>query len=238
VTLPVVRRPTSLRQALWGGWTCKNCGAEVDRWGRKVGQAGHARRSWTHDDSVTAPRPAGLSLSDAKLKHLRPDLYGLWHRVGSATGLLFPFRLHVQEQLRGGNACAAVVVSVRPLRVAAHAGIFDRIAMLDFDDGLGLAEGYRLRPGSRLITANSYGREPAPDYDLFLPRDHEGPWNGLQPLIADFVTDDAGRLDALKAEIPDPEWQRTARLGEHYLRRFPGLARDGRPIHCLNSAGG
>lgn len=34
--LPKVREPRSLRQALWGGYTCPNCGAEVDKWGREV----------------------------------------------------------------------------------------------------------------------------------------------------------------------------------------------------------
>jgi predicted RNA-binding Zn-ribbon protein involved in translation (DUF1610 family) len=35
--LPKVRKPTTRRQALWGGWTCPNCGCEVDRKGKKVG---------------------------------------------------------------------------------------------------------------------------------------------------------------------------------------------------------
>ena len=34
--LPRARYPTSLKQGLWGGWTCPNCGAEVDRNGREV----------------------------------------------------------------------------------------------------------------------------------------------------------------------------------------------------------
>jgi predicted RNA-binding Zn-ribbon protein involved in translation (DUF1610 family) len=31
-----VRKPQSLRQAMWGGYTCPACGAEVDKWGRVV----------------------------------------------------------------------------------------------------------------------------------------------------------------------------------------------------------
>jgi|SRR5271154_49885 len=34
--LPSVRLPHSLRQELWGGWTCPTCGAEVDKWGREL----------------------------------------------------------------------------------------------------------------------------------------------------------------------------------------------------------
>jgi hypothetical protein len=34
--LSLFRIPTNTRQALWGGWTCQECGCEVDRRGRKV----------------------------------------------------------------------------------------------------------------------------------------------------------------------------------------------------------
>lgn len=34
--LDPIRRPTSRRQALWGGYTCPNCGCEIDKWGREI----------------------------------------------------------------------------------------------------------------------------------------------------------------------------------------------------------
>jgi hypothetical protein len=34
--LPQYRRPTSLKQALWGGWTCPNCGCKSDRQGQPL----------------------------------------------------------------------------------------------------------------------------------------------------------------------------------------------------------
>ncbi len=34
--LPSLREPRSLRQAMWGGWTCPVCGAGVDRRGREI----------------------------------------------------------------------------------------------------------------------------------------------------------------------------------------------------------
>jgi hypothetical protein len=34
--VPQVRRPKSLSQALWGGWTCAKCGCEMDKWGRLI----------------------------------------------------------------------------------------------------------------------------------------------------------------------------------------------------------
>lgn len=33
---PKVRKPANRRQTLWGGWTCEECGCEMDRKGRKV----------------------------------------------------------------------------------------------------------------------------------------------------------------------------------------------------------
>ena len=33
---PLWRKPTSLRQGLLGGWTCSNCGTEVDRNGQAI----------------------------------------------------------------------------------------------------------------------------------------------------------------------------------------------------------
>lgn len=37
LALPVVRKPSSWGQALWGGWTCTGCGAEMDKWGKLIG---------------------------------------------------------------------------------------------------------------------------------------------------------------------------------------------------------
>jgi hypothetical protein len=39
---PAIRRPTSFRQLLRGGWTCAKCGTEIDRHGNAIDQAaGH-----------------------------------------------------------------------------------------------------------------------------------------------------------------------------------------------------
>ena len=33
--LPMIRKPGSTDEALWGGWTCPGCGCKVDRYGRE-----------------------------------------------------------------------------------------------------------------------------------------------------------------------------------------------------------
>lgn len=30
---PIFRKPTSVRQMMWGGWTCKTCGTEINKYG-------------------------------------------------------------------------------------------------------------------------------------------------------------------------------------------------------------
>lgn len=39
IKLPAVRSPTSVHQALWGGWTCSNCACEIDKWGKEINAA-------------------------------------------------------------------------------------------------------------------------------------------------------------------------------------------------------
>ncbi|HJZ56982.1 MAG TPA: hypothetical protein VKE74_18580 [Gemmataceae bacterium] len=34
--LPAVRKPKNFQQVLWGGWTCPECGCQIDKWGREV----------------------------------------------------------------------------------------------------------------------------------------------------------------------------------------------------------
>jgi hypothetical protein len=33
---PRGRRPHTLREMLWGGWTCRSCGCPIDKWGRQM----------------------------------------------------------------------------------------------------------------------------------------------------------------------------------------------------------
>lgn len=33
---PILRKPLTERQFLYGGWTCKKCGCEMDKFGKKL----------------------------------------------------------------------------------------------------------------------------------------------------------------------------------------------------------
>jgi RNase P subunit RPR2 len=33
---PIIRKPQTERQLLYGGWTCKKCGCEMDKYGKEI----------------------------------------------------------------------------------------------------------------------------------------------------------------------------------------------------------
>jgi hypothetical protein len=33
--LPMIRKPASMEEMMWGGWTCPNCGCKVDKYGHE-----------------------------------------------------------------------------------------------------------------------------------------------------------------------------------------------------------
>jgi hypothetical protein len=33
--LPMIRKPASAEEMMWGGWTCRTCGCKVDKYGRE-----------------------------------------------------------------------------------------------------------------------------------------------------------------------------------------------------------
>ncbi len=164
---------------------------------------------------------------------MRPDLFGagaLWHAFLVFMSIEpFPHKRMIREQLQVGDSRAAVVMKISPLLVTAYTDELDCIAMLRFDDSL-VAE-FGLKPGTRLLTVNTYRHDGGEyDSDLSPGPNALGQWFAFSPMIADFLTDDADRLSARKAQIQESEWERTAELGEAYLAAKPGQYRDGRPV--------
>jgi hypothetical protein len=84
------------------------------------------------------------------------------------------------------------------------------------------------------------------NYEVSAVRSHEdirrGPaateqWTGFHPLIADFLTENAARLETVKRAITEDEWRRAEELALEYLARSPALCRDGRPRFSRYPAG-
>ena len=194
-------------------------------------------RTKTLDDSTYATDPGQIRLSHNKLRVLRPDLYGLrglWQSCLAYFRLRWPQRTYVAEQLQCGDSRAAVVISTAPLLVAAYTDELDCIAMLRFPDEF--VDHYHLQKGTRLLTVNCYGSLPDYDPDLILGPKRIERWTGFHPVIADFLTDDVDRVEARKKQITEDEWQRTLDMGTEYARRFPKVARDGRPVYSATPA--
>ncbi len=194
----------------------------------------------TLGNDTYASNPGHVRLSHARLRRFHPEYYGFAGVLLTLRALLrgMPravahLRTHAEEHLLYGDGRAAVVVSRRPLLVAAYSDELDCVAMLRFDDAL--AEEYGLDVGSWLLTVNTYGvldtqpdLEPGPG--------NRGNWRNFAPFIADFLTDDTAVLEAQKAFIPSEEWARARELGEAYLQTHGLFARDGRPFHVSEPA--
>lgn len=94
------------------------------------------------------------------------------------------------------------------------------MALLRFSDRF--VSEYDLKPGSRLITVNTYeyhdgSYERSYETDLAPGPAASGNYRNFSPFIADFLTDDLDRLAKRKATIGEDEWRRTEELGETYV---------------------
>ena len=197
----------------------------------------------TLDDNTFASFPGRVRLSEAKLKALQPELFSRfsalisWHVFDGKlwNGHTF-WKTRIREHLWGGDSRAAVVVSTKPLIVAAYTDEIDCVALLRFKNRL--VSEYDLEVGSRLVSVNLYEYMHDGTYETdLLP----GPlarvyYRNFTPLIADFLTDDVERLAQRKDEISEDEWKRTEEMGQSYLEEGYAQPRDGRPFWCTDPA--
>lgn len=191
----------------------------------------------TLDDDTSASDPGKVTLSDKKLRILRPDLYGVfgcWNALMIGLGKQWPQKVYLEEQLQNGDSRAAVVVSTEPLLVAAYTDELDCVALLKFPATFD--PGFTVARGTRLLTVNCYGSNEERDSDLTPGPDDLGQWTGFHPLIADFLSDDLDRIEIRKREISEDEWERAERMGMEYLKRQPHIIRDGSPVFSSTPA--
>jgi hypothetical protein len=135
----------------------------------------------------------------------------------------------IEEQLLFGDSRAAVVITTSPLLIAAYTDEMDCVVLLRFSHRF--VSEYDLKPGSRLITVNTYVYSGDGSYenDLKLGPEAGDHYENFMPFIADFLTDDVERLAQRKSEISEDEWQRTKEMGRKYLGDNYASPRDGRP---------
>lgn len=189
------------------------------------------------DPDSFADRPGGVTLSMEKLRSLRPDLFGFLGGLKKFLGLGGGLgKEYFAEQLMGGDAQPAIVMSVEPLLVAAYVSDKDGVVMLRFTGNVpSLTE---LRPGARLLAVFTYeGDGPQPG-DIIPGPGVEPQFAGVIPLVADFLTDDAEALAETKSRIASEEWARAEDLAKAYVKLRPGVGRDGRPGYSQYPADG
>lgn len=184
-----------------------------------------------HNDSVKASNPGNVRLARSRLFPWRAD--SLVNRIAGRL-LGDEFGNKVDEHLRLGDSRAAVVISVDALLVAAYTDELDCIVMLRFPQEF--VGRFGLRTGARLLTVNTYFKQASVAPDLFPGPGAYDDWQNVNPLIAEFLSEDADRIEWRKTEIDESEWARCTLLGREYLRRRPGVARDGSPYKCMEPA--
>ncbi|MEM1347772.1 MAG: hypothetical protein AAGI01_04385 [Myxococcota bacterium] len=77
--LPKFRNPANLRQAMWGGWTCPVCHAELDRKANVLVAATKETSQLRGGLSESAPEGGGLSVTG----HESGGLEQAEHEIGS-----------------------------------------------------------------------------------------------------------------------------------------------------------
>jgi hypothetical protein len=174
-----------------------------------------------------ASNRAELSLSEEKLRRYQPEAFGF-------SGLLWSIRKRVRfkwllaQCLKYGDARAAIVASVSPLIVAAYSDEFDAVLALRYPDAF--TEHFSLTIGQHLISVTAYG--PTPARDIVRGSNAETEWGNFVPTIAEFFSDDVGRIEHLHSRISDREWNRCRELCAVWMTTRTPRARDGLPLHA------
>ena len=177
-----------------------------------------------HDDNSYASDPGGVSLSRSKLMAFKKELpffMRLFSRIRHPEGLL-------AEHLRLGDSRAAMVMPTSgKLVIAAYTDELDCVALLAFPDRV--AHQYKLNPGDRLLTVNTYSRGSNVVPDLEHGEYSHRRYNNFFPLIAEFLSEDSLSIEHRKAQISEDEWVATYVKGEEKLNREGQFLRNGNP---------
>lgn len=177
-----------------------------------------------------ATNPGLIPISKKRFRKLVPEYFG-WR--GAAVSLLSRTRIsrkvdEIADYLHHGDGQPAVVISTKPLRVAAYSIDLDAIALLRFPHRL--VKEFDLEEGTRLLSTNSYKYLEDRDEDLTFGPEYMGAWGGFWPIIADFLTEDRDAIEECKARIPKHLWKRAEDFGHAWFRERPHFVRDGDPV--------
>ena len=138
---------------------------------------------------------------------------------------------NVSAVLMYGDTQPALVCSVDPFLVAAYSDEMDAVVMLEFPKEL--AEQYRLGIGSRLVTSNVYGEggRDMVSEDIFVGEGYSGRYRNFMPIVQLFLASNDEEITGRISLFGESRWRRVEELSAEYLKKHPGLSRDG--FYCF-----
>jgi hypothetical protein len=140
----------------------------------------------------------------------------------------------LSEHLGFGDSRAAIAIHLSPLIVAAYTDEQDAAILLRFPDEL--ATEYRITPGDRLLTINTYVRGWTKAPDIIEGPESTGRWTNVYPIIAEFVSTDDELIERRKLSISENEWRRANTMALAGMRQPSPRVRDGRPLWSVYPA--
>ena len=177
-----------------------------------------------HDDSTYATVPGEMSLDLNKLKVFKREL-DFWTRLFRRWPLPDDY---LNEHLDFGCCNPAVVLQTEPeLIVSAYSSDHDWVLLLKFSQFF--VKEYSLKPMTRLLTVNTYGRGSQLACDLENGPNSTHTWMDFFPMIAEFCSSDYDVIIAKTQENEESEWQRTSELGLQLLSSGRIVPRNGNP---------
>lgn len=181
--------------------------------------------------------PPDLDL--ARIQRARPDLVSRW--LFLFRRLLPDARGRLQDRVRRAPAHAALVLQHDPLIAGAYCPEIDTVILLALPEVLAADLGppagvEEVGPARRLVTLNRL----SPIEEGFAADIEPGPQarglhGDVSPLIAELVCKPGAALDAIRAEVPEEEWERCRSFGQQLLEREQPI-RDGRPFRSEREA--
>lgn len=179
---------------------------------------------------AVASDPGMIRVSFERLARLHPELM----LEAAAEDVIEPIGL-IAYQLLFGDTNPAIVAATKPhLLVCAYSGDIDCVVALRF--AADLAAEHNLKPGSRLVSINSYRDDPELAPDLTAGPKYTN-WTNYHPMIGEFLADDAERLAELHRSMPEWSWQRCRQMTVALVKSGNVRPRDGRPLRSVKPVG-
>ena len=184
-----------------------------------------------NDRIAVSDSPGRIIPKKSMVKAICPEIGSLkpkyvWGRFVFNLGFGAPMWKVFRHDMWNGDSNPALVVSIKPLLVAAYSFDCDATVLIRFPDEF--VERFQLRTKSRLFSVNMYSEEP--EEDVALGPMNTGRWRSFMPRIANFLTDNKMALAQRTAQFSDDKWERVWEQAVQYAANRPHRARSANPM--------